>query len=141
MHAHPMSCAGEVVLFELLAWLQEQEQYWRAEDAPDESCVPELLCEHFNVPTPEATAAQAPCCDEASSAAFYALRTSAYSTVGMNQSCCIACHISRVIIIGRLFIHADLEYHHKRLSLHREEVCLPGELQGMADLAECLRAI
>ncbi|CAK0782548.1 hypothetical protein CVIRNUC_005766 [Coccomyxa viridis] len=55
---------GEVVLFELLAWLQEQEQYWRAEDAPDESCVPELLCEHFNVPTPEATAAQAPCCDE-----------------------------------------------------------------------------
>ena len=141
MHAHPMSCAGEVVLFELLAWLQEQEQYWRAEDAPDESCVPEVLCEHFNVPTPEATAAQAPCCDEASRAAFYALRTSAYSTVGMNQLCCIACHISRVIIIGRLFIHADLEYHHKRLSLHREEVCLPGELQGMADLAESLRAI
>ena len=51
-----------------------------------------------------------------------------YSTLCMNQSCCIACHISRVIIIYGLFSHADVEYNHKRLSLHREEVCLPGEL-------------
>ena len=77
MRVHFASCAGEVVLFELLAWLQEQEQFWRAEDAPDESCAPELLCEDFNVSTPEATAAQAPCCDEASRAAFSALCTSA----------------------------------------------------------------
>ena len=39
MHAHPMSCAGEVVLFELLAWLQEQEQFWRAEE-----CTRRKLC-------------------------------------------------------------------------------------------------
>ena len=70
MSIHAVSCAGEVVLFELIAWLQEQEQYWLAGDAADEGCVQELPHESSTVPTTEATAAQASECDEASSAAL-----------------------------------------------------------------------
>ena len=127
MRANAASCAGEVVLFELLAWLQEQEQYCRAEDAPDTGCVLELLCEDSDVPAAEATAAQASGYDEASSAASCALHNSAHSILCMIRSCCIACGTSRVIHINRLFLCADVEYHHERLSLYREEIRIPGE--------------
>ena len=131
MSTRPVSCAGEVVLFELLAWLQEQEQYWRADDALDEDCVPELLCEDSNVSTTEATAAQSSGCDEASSAAFCALPTSAYSTPCMKWLCCAACSGSSIstgqLSVDQVFCHAVVEHHQERLSLHSEEICIPGE--------------
>ena len=34
------------MLFEFLAWLQEQEQYWKAEDLPSNACEPEHPQEH-----------------------------------------------------------------------------------------------